>query len=586
MLRVIEVTHNGDGSHRQRATFTETNAAGDFTVAVSSSSLPNGRSGRETLVVEASWSGADVGVAVFEVAPPRIVQQILERVRVKDGSTTLYSAPRMIHGDSVDEAVGAVFDPDRIAAVVIAGSLGVESDQQLVQLVGSLTKRSLGVATTFVLAADALDAFNVAMPAALQVHAGQVRTFEPGVDADFPEEGFRHRVLGPTTFARNISGARVTESLQKRHAASTRRRIIEAELPRDVRRSLDLLDREATRLEREIRVDARVSAGATIQSAASPEQSAPSADPEVQDTSEAKDRSTPDPGHATSEPLPRSIFRRISSFVRRVSGHSEISESSLDLVEQRMARQEADLQVLQELLDESAAGAEVLRSDLRVALAEKADLELEAAIEADEARKHQRDARILRERLKEAQHFEDTFVAPESDEWAPPVNIQELLLRLADESSPTFGRIVFTGDESTALAIESRDPVGRYAGHFWDYIRVLHDYSIARLRGGFAGSVHSYLTDSSSPAGHKCTPARHASRESDQTMTRWGSERVFPVPEDVVAEGRVVMPSHFKPTNENTFAPRMHYYDDIDNSGKIYVGYIGKHLTNTKTKNS
>jgi hypothetical protein len=27
----------------------------------------------------------------------------------------------------------------------------------------------------------------------------------------------------------------------------------------------------------------------------------------------------------------------------------------------------------------------------------------------------------------------------------------------------------------------------------------------------------------------------------------------------------------------------MHYYDDTGQSGKIYVGYIGKHLPNTHT---
>lgn len=43
------------------------------------------------------------------------------------------------------------------------------------------------------------------------------------------------------------------------------------------------------------------------------------------------------------------------------------------------------------------------------------------------------------------------------------------------------------------------------------------------------------------------------------------------------------MAAHFKPTWTDTFAPRMHYFDDTDGTGKIYVGYIGRHLTNTKS---
>jgi hypothetical protein len=46
------------------------------------------------------------------------------------------------------------------------------------------------------------------------------------------------------------------------------------------------------------------------------------------------------------------------------------------------------------------------------------------------------------------------------------------------------------------------------------------------------------------------------------------------------------MPAHFKAGQENTFAPRVHYFDDTDQTGKIYIGYIGRHLMNTKTKNA
>ncbi len=66
-------------------------------------------------------------------------------------------------------------------------------------------------------------------------------------------------------------------------------------------------------------------------------------------------------------------------------------------------------------------------------------------------------------------------------------------------------------------------------------------------------------------------------------MGRWGEEREFPVPSDVSPDGRIQMVAHFKVAQNDTFAPRMHYYDDTKGTGKIYIGYIGRHLTNRGT---
>lgn len=41
--------------------------------------------------------------------------------------------------------------------------------------------------------------------------------------------------------------------------------------------------------------------------------------------------------------------------------------------------------------------------------------------------------------------------------------------------------------------------------------------------------------------------------------------------------------AHFAPTGGGQTAPRMHYYADTRNTHKVYIGYIGPHLTNTKT---
>src|SRR5690606_39232516 len=116
---------------------------------------------------------------------------------------------------------------------------------------------------------------------------------------------------------------------------------------------------------------------------------------------------------------------------------------------------------------------------------------------------------------------------------------------------------------------------------FWEFVRTLHDYAERKIGGEFTGNVHMFLN--SDGPGYKCTPHRHAAHESDSVLSNgaWRAERVRRVPEAVVPGGKVLMDAHFKPTHADTVAPRMHYYDDTDGTGKIYIGYIGRHLTNT-----
>ena len=59
--------------------------------------------------------------------------------------------------------------------------------------------------------------------------------------------------------------------------------------------------------------------------------------------------------------------------------------------------------------------------------------------------------------------------------------------------------------------------------------------------------------------------------------------REFPVPAELAPDDTVFMGAHFKIARKGLISPRMHYYDDTGQSGKIYVGYIGKHLPNAHT---
>ena len=110
------------------------------------------------------------------------------------------------------------------------------------------------------------------------------------------------------------------------------------------------------------------------------------------------------------------------------------------------------------------------------------------------------------------------------------------------------------------------------------------DYMRACEAGHFKGGVHKYLQESIFPY-RTCPQGRHKPTESDTVRAgkRTREERTFRVPVEVDPRGRIEMWAHFAPTGGGQTAPRMHYYADTRNTHKVYIGYIGPHLTNTKT---
>ena len=162
-----------------------------------------------------------------------------------------------------------------------------------------------------------------------------------------------------------------------------------------------------------------------------------------------------------------------------------------------------------------------------------------------------------------------------------PGSFAELLERLDEHM---LGYIIFTGDPKNTLELDDLDPLGTWAAKVWDVLRVLNGYADARHRGEFSKGLHAYL--SHTPPGRPgYPPGAHSTQESDsvERSPRFRRMREFPVPAEVAPDHAVFMGAHFKIARKGLISPRMHYYDDTGQSGKIYVGYIGKHLPNAHT---
>jgi hypothetical protein len=162
-----------------------------------------------------------------------------------------------------------------------------------------------------------------------------------------------------------------------------------------------------------------------------------------------------------------------------------------------------------------------------------------------------------------------------------PGSFAELLERL-DEHVLSY--VVFTGDPKNALELDDFDPLGTWAARAWDMLRVLDGYAATRRRGDFSKGVHAYLGHTP-PGRPGYAPGAHSTQESEsvERSPRLRKLRVFPVPREVHLDGAIFMGAHFKIARKGLISPRMHYHDDAGRAGKIYVGYIGKHLPNAHT---
>lgn len=578
-LRVVYEEHAQDRSVRRLYRLVETNATGKWVVSVYAASLPSSREYQQTIVVDVDRSGVEQTTALATVDPPKVVRSLLDTVSVSDGSTVLTGAPVIVRAGQITDVVKAICDPERTASVVVAGSFMRELDDDWKDAVTSLTKQSVGVAATYVVYADAMAELDAALPESHRVGAGRVRTYLPRADLTDPTDSVRHKWLGPATLQRSLTGKTVSTPLQRRHAEVARRRFVEAELPSDVRRTIDLLRRAETGMERAARVAERIA------------ETKPDRQPNIaamEAAIEVLEKSIPaSVGVQTERPkqVAAAWHERAKQAIQRWLGVVEPEAAHLDNLDNFIAAKVAEVEVAEEQLIEAAVREEELHAELQRLRSQFEDRELDLAQAEQDEIESQRELALLRQRLA-ASASPDTYVPPDDDDWGAPDTIEELVSRITPgkEAHAALTYVEFTGNAEVAIEIDRRYPSGLYAKTLWQYVRVLHDFAEARATQGFSGNVHMYLTDDHT-TGTKCSPNRHAANESQTVLANpsWRQERVLPVPPSVSVSGSALMVAHFKPTHKDTFAPRMHYLDDLAKSGKVYIGYIGKHLTNKQT---
>ncbi len=205
---------------------------------------------------------------------------------------------------------------------------------------------------------------------------------------------------------------------------------------------------------------------------------------------------------------------------------------------------------------------------------------LEEALRAlDDVERVRAEADVLRRRLRQAGRPGDTVIVEQPP--GVPDSFEELWERLTE-----FPRIQFTADKATALELDEADRARVWAAKAWRGLRALDSYAHAQADGqGVNGGFYQFCTSGKARSEAVGWPHKQlAMTESESTTNRWGAERIFPVPEEVDASKRGEMQAHLKLDGKGNTSPRIHFLDNTRGAtGRVIVGYIGPHLTNTKT---
>lgn len=492
---------------------------------------------------------------------PRFVAPILEIIDAWDGAARLATRPLIIRGEEVDEVFEALINKERRGVVFVAGSVDSLPFGPWVDLVAKLTRFTKGMASCYVLDGDATGLLNDRIGHTHGVLPGRLRTYRAQVRPDSTVDAMRHRVLSTERILEDSEHDRLARIL----ASSAQLQALEQSLQPSVARVHRMLERIAD--------DMLVN--------------------RLGDVGLGSEPLVPESRHSAGIDLRRGERRRQDSvdgqlgllvdYLKAKFGFDELTVDRVDEIghwvelgrSSREVQQDiaARLDQLQRELDEMQRAHEAVKWQLD-------DEQIENREAVDRLTRSEETVRALRCRLASVGQAEIAWTAePSEEDVSRPESFDGLLSWL-----PRLVHVEFTGDPDRVADLDSVDTLGAWASKTWDALLVLEDYASAKADGSWNRDVHGFLENT--PQGcHQWPTRRHARDESEDVRSNpaFRNARTFPVPSSVASDGRIFMAPHFKIAQFGMVSPRMHYYDDTARSGRIYVGYIGRHLPTGRT---
>lgn len=497
-------------------------------------------------------------------ATPRLAKNLLDAITLRDGISPV--PPRIRVLDTTEELLklnSALVDPLRRYPIVVVGTgpVGELDVDQFRSKVEKWTDAITGQGQVVMLTEHATKMFNQLLPERLRTPAWTLHTYLPGLEPDNPDEWSRHRLLSTRSLGHRPDGqirGIITSTARSAAHAST--------FPPDV-------DEVTALLKRRLRNDTIAARRTRPVMPATPAPATPES--------------------AVSEPAPavtitggtvQSLLTDLERQVLQALGLDSLTQSAIDHVMERLTAPQDDTQLLLALLDEQDNDLDRARTDL----AQATSAQQEAEDLVAELQSLNTDLEGANTTLREQNRYLQTELAKTTNAAAAydlPVAAEELddFYDIV-ERLPSLEYVEFTGDEDIVLGLDSGDHNGSEARNAWRALVSLDSYA----RHHLAGAVKTFkeYTEGAGPADCRIGAGKCVPTESETTINQFGSHRIFPVPPAVDPAGKVMMLAHIRLGQSDTRAPRLHYYDDVDGTGKVYVGYIGPHLPNTKTARS
>lgn len=570
---------------------------------------------------------------------PNLVVDLVKSYNVHESGVSISDRVQdIVDEEQVDQLTDWIFNQQRRVAIVVAAPISDENDceahHQWREVLKTLTDDSCGCASYFLLKPDVYDYF-CQQVGELKLEQGCLRTYLPKVNLKDETDPKRHRILTSSTLYHGLDGQtkKFRPELSRIIARTPCSYIWEKGLDGELKSAQDVLSKQrlevptfrlalAPEVILEEAEETETSVAKVVEHVVQTvlasrkgeeldskphEQTAALQTPQVASDIQRTDRSRRPQWAA---PLIELIRRFAPMFDPRT--HDDMSDgvealsAGLSVIDERynnLAQKvhkltqdfQGEKNRLQKEIDAYEALFEQAEEDSkaveRVAeLEEKIEeQEIERSYERDEYLKLEKEIHRLQHQLTHPQSGLQDYDWTEEELDEPPADMSTLFYRMTEDKRYARVReyVEFSAPKRMQYAIMKLDDKAenwRYAADFWKFILVLRDYMRAVEAGDFSGCVHDFL-DKSIDGYRTCSKMRHAATESESVRTRsdWREERTFAVPREVNPRGEVEMFAHFRVSHRDTNDPRMHYYADTRYTHKVYIGYIGPHLTNTRT---
>ncbi|MBN9613376.1 MAG: hypothetical protein J0H64_07955, partial [Actinobacteria bacterium] len=240
-------------------------------------------------------------------------------------------------------------------------------------------------------------------------------------------------------------------------------------------------------------------------------------------------------------------------------------------IQQEKAALQSEVTVLNELLSHADQEAEeqgdVLEAQRQIAATAKARADHLAGELAKLSQMH--GVSVNWESENKVQAFDPTALPT-------PSSVGEFFAQL-----DKLQHVRFSGDRKYAERITDLKLRGLILRDAWRYACELEKYAIAQKKDGGPGNLRAYVAEFTTQITHN-EFAPDETKKLKETQ-KFYQPRMLPVPTSVDPAGKVFMGAHFRLSQDNGKAMRMHVHDATKQDGIVYIGYIGQHLPSSKT---